>query len=457
MRSLFLKIFLSFWLAQALFLILAILVTLAFRPQSETQRWDAMKEEFARASAQAYEQGGAGAAREYIDETGGAAHIPAFLFDEKGEEVTGRPVPRWASAVAGNRRREGFRLGPAPFGKQATTGPSGRNYTLVAELSQGPPLLFIRNRVPGVGILIAIVSSGLVCYLLAGYLTSPVTRLREATQKLANGDLSARAGTPSTRRRDELAGLVRDFDSMAGRIENLVSAQTRLLRDISHELRSPLARLQVALGLARQRSGLDTLGILDRIELEADRINEMIGRLLTLSRMEGGQALPFEPIALGNLVQEVAEDAAFEAQARKCDVRCIVERDCSVAGNDMLLRSAVENVVRNAVRYTAEKTEVEVRVTPEDGPSAQAIIRVSDRGPGVPEEALSKLFQPFYRLDDARGRASGGVGLGLSIAERAVRLHGGSAQARNREGGGLVVEIRLPLNQQLTPPELVPA
>lgn len=461
MRSLFLKIFLSFWLAQALFLVLAILVTVAFRPQSEIQRWDAMKESFARAAAQAYEQGGADEAHEYVDETGRAARMRAFLFDDKGQEVTGRPVPRWAQAVAGNRmerpRDWWFRLGPEPFVKQATTGPSGRKYTLVAEVTQTPPVLLVRSRVPGLGMLIAIVSSGLVCYLLATYLTSPVTRLRAATQRLADGDLSARAGTSSTRRKDELAGLVRDFDSMAGRIENLVGAQTRLLRDISHELRSPLARLQVALGLARQRAGLDTLGMLDRIELEAERINEMIGRLLTLSRMEGGQALPFVPVALSDLVQDVAQDAAFEAQARKCGVRCEATADCTVAGNDLLLRSAVENVVRNAVRYTAENTEVEVQLVSEQGPPAEAVIRVSDRGPGVPEAALGKMFEPFYRLDDARGRESGGVGLGLSIAERAVRLHGGRVFASNREGGGLVVEIRLPLNQQPTAPELVPA
>jgi two-component system sensor histidine kinase CpxA len=461
MRSLFLKIFLSFWLAQALFLVLAILVTLAFRPQSDIQRWEAMRENFARAAAQAYEQGGAEEAREYIDETGKAAHIRAFLFDEHGQEVTGRPTPRWAPALAGGQlqrpRDWWFRLGPEPFVKQATAGPSGKSYTLVAEVSQSPPVLFVRSRVPGLGMLIAVVSSGLVCYLLAGYLTSPVTRLRTATQKLAAGDLSARAGEPSIRRNDELAGLVRDFDSMAGRIETLVGAQNRLLRDISHELRSPLARLQVALGLARQRAGLDTRGMLDRIELEAERINEMIGRLLTLSRLEGGQALPFEPVALSELVQDVAQDADFEAQARKCDVRCQVLQECTVAGNDMLLRSAVENVVRNAVRYTAENTAVEVQLAVEEQPKAEAVIRVSDRGPGVPEEALGKLFQPFYRLDDARGRQSGGVGLGLSIAERAVRLHGGSVTASNREGGGLVVEIRVPLNQQPAAKELVPA
>jgi two-component system sensor histidine kinase CpxA len=138
-------------------------------------------------------------------------------------------------------------------------------------------------------------------------------------------------------------------------------------------------------------------------------------------------------------------------------VRCEATADCTVAGNDLLLRSAVENVVRNAVRYTAEDTEVEVQLVSDQGPPAEAVIRVSDRGPGVPEAALSKMFEPFYRLDDARGRESGGVGLGLSIAERAVRLHGGNVTARNREGGGLVVEIRLPLNQQTAAPELVPA
>jgi two-component system sensor histidine kinase CpxA len=233
-------------------------------------------------------------------------------------------------------------------------------------------------------------------------------------------------------------------------LENLVNAQSRLLNDISHELRSPLARLSVALGLARQRTGPDAAGNLNRIELEANRLNELIGRLLALARMEeGNQPTQMAPVALGDLVCEVAKDAQFEAQGRNCEVRCEVVQDSIVLGNSALLHSAVENVVRNAMRYTHEGTEIEVevkRANLANGP--EAIICISDHGPGVPQEALSKLFRPFYRIDDARNRQTGGVGLGLSITERAVRLHGGSVTAQNRPEGGLSVEIRLPAEKQ---------
>jgi two-component system sensor histidine kinase CpxA len=270
--------------------------------------------------------------------------------------------------------------------------------------------------------------------------------LRSATQKLANGELSARAGAIGARRRDEIAELVRDFDAMAERLENLVNAQSRLLNDISHELRSPLARLSVALGLARQRTGPEAAGNLDRIELESNRLNELIGRLLALARMEGGdQAAQTFPVLVGELVCDIAKDATFEAQGRKCRVKCEISQDAVVMGNPALLHSAVENVVRNATRYTGENSDVEIQVERrETGNGAEAIVRIADRGPGVPEASLEKLFRPFYRLDDARGRRTGGVGLGLSITERAIRLHGGSVRAANRAGGGLVVEIRLP-------------
>jgi two-component system sensor histidine kinase CpxA len=279
--------------------------------------------------------------------------------------------------------------------------------------------------------------------------TSPIIRLRAATQELAKGELSARAGPTGARRRDEIAELVRDFDAMAERLENLVNAQSRLLNDISHELRSPLARLSVALGLARQRTGPEAAGNLDRIELEANRLNELIGRLLVLARMEeGNQQTQMVPVPLGDLVCDVAKDAQFEAQGRHCQVRCEVAQDSIVLGNSALLHSAVENVVRNAMRYTHEGTEIDIEVQRANlANGAEAVIRISDHGPGVPKEALSKLFRPFYRIDNARNRQTGGVGLGLSITERAVRLHGGSVMAQNRPGGGLIVEIRLPAQQ----------
>ena len=235
---------------------------------------------------------------------------------------------------------------------------------------------------------------------------------------------------------------------MAGRIETLVKAQSRLLNDISHELRSPLARLNVALGLARQRSGPESAAMLERIELEASRLNELIGRLLTLARLEDGeQRVPPMPVPLNDVVLNVAEDAEFEAQARHCHVRSeIPAGSWAVRGDASLLHSAIENVVRNAIRYTHEGTTVAITLEKvENVKGREAVVRVTDCGDGVPADALEKLFQPFYRLDDARGRQTGGVGLGLAITERAVRFHGGRVAATNRAEGGLMVEIHLPL------------
>jgi two-component system, OmpR family, sensor histidine kinase CpxA len=265
---------------------------------------------------------------------------------------------------------------------------------------------------------------------------------------LAAGDLTARAGAPNAGRRDEVAGLMRDFDTMAERLEGLVKAQSRLLNDISHELRSPLARLNVALGLARQRSNPESAAMLDRIELEAGRLNELIGRLLTLARLEDGeQHVPATPFLLDEVVLNVAEDAEFEAQARRCHVRSeIPAGSWAVRGDPSLLHSAIENVVRNAIRYTREGTAVEIHLEKTGSAGGEeAVVRVTDCGSGVPADALEKLFQPFYRLDDARGRQTGGVGLGLAITERAVRFHGGRVAATNRSEGGLMVEIHLPL------------
>ncbi len=450
MRSLFLKIFLSYWLAFALFLVLAILVTLAIRPPRETSGVEALQAKFLDEAVQAYQSGGQEQARRYLRELHDAQRVRVFLFDEQGQELSGRKPPEWIERVQRGQTRtaDSFwgRLGPMRFLRPSMTTADGHRYSLVIEL---PPehTLFGPHGVPGLGIFIAILSSGLVCYMLARYLTAPVVRLRTATQKLATGDLSARAGAPRSRRHDEMAELVRDFDAMAERLEKLVNAQARLLNDISHELRSPLARLNVALGLARQRTGPGAQSALERIDLEANRLNELIGELLTIARLESGdQSRPKSPIHLGELIEEIAKDADFEAQSRNCHVQCVIAEDCVVMGVPILLHSAIENVVRNATRYTEEGTDVQVRLERGESPSGpQAVIRVSDSGPGVPEEELDKLFRPFYRIDDARGRQTGGVGLGLAITERAVRLHRGAVSAANRPQGGLLVEIRPPL------------
>jgi two-component system, OmpR family, sensor histidine kinase CpxA len=453
MKSLFLRIFLSFWMAQALFLVTALVVMLALRPQRNAT-WEALRTTALSEAVSAYERGGAQQAHAYLENLQVTQHVRAYVFDEQGAEISGRLSPGWAEHVATGRPlppRPGMLFPRPQILTEAKASSDGHHlYTIVMELPPGPGRVFFGPpwgvHVPG--LIISVLSSGLVCYFLAWYLTKPVTRLRAATRQLAAGDLTARAGDPRSRRRDEIAGLVRDFDTMAERLERLVKAQSRLLNDISHELRSPLARLNVALGLARQRSEPQSTEMLERIELEASRLNELIGRILTLARLEDGeQEVPHTPVPLNELVLNVAEDAEFEAQARHCHVRCTIpEGNWEVRGNASLLHSAIENVVRNAIRYTREGTAAEIELQRVDGPDGpEAHVRVTDRGPGVPDEALGKLFQPFYRLDDARGRMTGGVGLGLSITERAVRFHGGRVTASNRPEAGLMLEISIPL------------
>lgn len=449
MKSVFLRIFLSFWMAQALFVVLAILVTLAFRPHGSS--WETLRTTVLTDAVNAYEQRGSAGAREYLDNLQANQHVRAYLFNDQGEEVSHRGAPDWAVRVLTSGSpapRDGFII-PAPkVLREARVASDGHQFTLVMGLPPGPRVFLGPRGMPIPGVIIAVITSGLMCYFLSWYLTKPIVRLRAATRQLAAGDLTARSGAPVSKRRDEIAGLMRDFDAMAERLETLMKAQSRLLNDVSHELRSPLARLNVALGLARQRTGIESADMMERIELEASRLNELIGRILTLARLEDGeQEVPQTPVPLNELVQNVAEDAEFEAQARHCHVITeIPEGDWEVRGNASLLHSAVENVVRNAIRYTHERTSVEIELESVNGAKGpEAVLTVSDSGPGVPPDALEKLFEPFYRLDDARGRLTGGVGLGLAITERAVRFHGGKVTAFNRAEGGLRVEIRLPL------------
>jgi two-component system, OmpR family, sensor histidine kinase CpxA len=453
MRSLFVRIFVSFWAAQALFIVLAILVTIALNPSRhgiENRGPEVLAE-----AVNAYQTGGERGVHEYLETIWHAEHIRTFLFDAAGKELSGRHVPPW---IEDSRRGIGFNRGwfqglmPERIKRFALT-LDGKRYTLVMELPPGPRLFFGPHDIPELGIAIAVLSSGLVCYLLARSMTRPVTRLRQAAQSLAAGDLAARTGAPAGGPRGEMIELMRDFDRMADRLETLVESQSRLLKDVSHELRSPLARLSVALGLARQRATPEIEGQLDRIELEADRLNQLIQRLLTISRLESGaEGIHKKTLSLRELVEQVAHDAEYESAGRRCQVMVDGDDEFIVEADADLLRSAIENVVRNATRYTAEGTAVNVHMDRENRANGEEIvIRVSDSGPGVPDEALARIFEPFYRLDDARNRQTGGAGLGLSIADRAIRLHGGQLRASNRKEGGLEVEIRIPATPGFPP------
>lgn len=484
MRSLFFKIFLSVCLSQLIVVGLTFAVLKAAESQRESQRDDERRNvgtvlesatlvQHARTAIAIYEHNSKPSARAelaaYLNTIEKKSKLHAVLFDASSTELSGREVP----PKAGELVRRAMRSGEVEFassregvtGARSLRSATGNTYTLVALKPRnrpslaGAPLLGRRQTFELARLFAVFVAAGIVAYGLARYLTAPTVKLRQATRQLAAGDLSTRVGAKMGRRRDELADLGRDFDLMAERIQSLLLAERRLLGDISHELRSPLARLQVALDLATQSADAETCKYLERIELESSRVNGLIGHLLILTRLESaGAEARQQPVDLTELVEEIASDADFEASGQDRSVRITKAAKCNTTGSAELLRSAIENVVRNAVRYTNEGTSVEIALTREriappgtqstlghDHKQEQAIISVRDYGRGVPEEALSRLFDPFYRVADARDRQSGGVGLGLSIAARAVRFHGGEVSATNAPEGGLLVEIRLPL------------
>ncbi len=451
MRSLFLRIFITFWCATVL--LGATLVALALTTDPREAVFRRHVQRLARLGQEmvaAHESGDAPPAVPGPRRLGvGAA--PAFLFRGSEGPLSGAPLPPMArrlaaeAAESGERQLRRGRRGvwlamplPSPSAR-------GDPYVLVAEV---PPPSRLETLLDPYGLTlrlgVAFVVIGAVSFVLARFLAAPIRELRRVTGQLASGDLTARVGPALGSRRDETAELGREFDRMAGRVEALMEAQQRLLRDISHELRSPLARLGVALGLARQRAGAEAEGSLDRIEREAERLNELIGELLTLTRLEGGgEGVAPESVDLAEVVRAVAADADFEARSKGRSVRVGACADAVARGSPELLRRAVENVVRNAVRFTAEGTAVEVSLT-RTAPHL-ARIAVRDRGPGVPEASLAELFRPFSGVAAAGDRLWGGTGLGRASAVGAVRPPGGPARAENAPGGGLEVAIELPV------------
>jgi two-component system sensor histidine kinase CpxA len=281
--------------------------------------------------------------------------------------------------------------------------------------------------------ILAVGISGVICFVLTRHITSPLFELGRGAETIAVGDLTARVPENLRNRRDEIGQLGRDFDRMAERLQSLVGSHKRLLGDVSHELRSPLSRLLVALGLARKANTEEMPELLDRIGLEARRLDSLIGQLLTLSRVESGShAAAASSLDLTALVHEVVADADFEARAQSRRVGVSAVEECTISGVEELIRSAVENVVRNAVRFTRDGTTVDVSIRRERD---RAVIRVRDRGPGVPEPMLAEVFRTRNE----------GWGLGLAIAQRAVAANGGKICAINAADGGLIVDIAFPL------------
>jgi signal transduction histidine kinase len=463
MRSLFFKIFVWFWIASILVGGVQFLTAMwtSFPPLHDRFRMisDRLCTEVGREAVESLDRGGKPGLRQYLARLKETTDVQVFLFDANKPVIPEQKIPpEAAEMVTRHGRPEGMDFPhhpPEPFLiVKPILGTGGKPYVAVMEMIPPNPLGHLMSN-PEILILrlgAVILMAGMVCYGLARYLTRPLRQLRLATRQLANGDLSVRVGTTIGKRRDEIGDLGVDFDFMAGQIEALMTGHRRLLRDISHELRSPLTRLNVALELARTRAGTEAAGALNRIELEVTRLNELIGQLLTLARLENNpEGNEKAQINLLTLIRQIAEDADFEAQSRNRQVRITETEEITMTGMPDLLRSAVENVVRNAVYYTAENTAVEISLRSEiDGENTFAVIRVRDHGQGVPQEDLGRIFQPFYRVADARDRHTGGVGLGLSITDRSVRLHGGRIVAANVSGGGLAVELYFPLEKNST-------
>lgn len=449
-RSLFVKIFLWFWLAMIIANVALFALFVITRPTPTGRSWRDLTNVTpnAQRAAEIYDQEGSAALAAFLQERDRRANVNVVFYDVNGNELSGRVAPPGAHELVAKAQQSDdieFNLaGPNTLIAKPIIGPNGNKYFYVANIPRSPFQLSLQSL--AIRLLVVLLVGGLFCYALAKYLTTPLKKLRSTTNELAEGKLRARVPYKLAKRRDEIGQLGRDFNGMAERLESMVLAQQRLLGDISHELRSPLARLGVALGLARQRSGAEIKGPLDRIERESDNLNEMISQLLKLTRLESGtDGREKTKVDLSALVREVAEDADFEARSTNRSVQLTKVDQCSITGVEELLRSAVENVVRNAVRFTPEGTAVEVSLRTQNSSHDKfAVIRVQDQGHGVSDDALEQIFRPFYRTEDARDRQSGGgTGLGLAITERAVRLHGGSVSASNVPDGGLAVELKL--------------
>jgi two-component system sensor histidine kinase CpxA len=458
MRSLFLKIFLWFW-ATVVATGIALILTFILEPGNVPSRWHAALLDAARYSgaiaAEEAERGGAPAASAYIERFERETRLRACLFDSAGGLIAGSDCGSFqimASHVTlSHPSAFSLRYGIARVAL-ALQGSSGRDYIFATELPAGPrAALGIDRSSIALKWGIALLVSGFICYLLTRYLTTPILRLRAASQQLAAGDLSTRAAAMIESRHDELGDLVRDFDAMACRIEELVSRQRQLISDVSHELRSPLARLYVALDLGRERKGDDAS--FDHMEKDIGLLNEMIGRLLTVARLDtSSQPVPMTSVDLTEIVSQIVRDAAFESRERNGSVKLTASEQFFVQGDAKLLQSAIENLVRNAIRYTEPGTPVEVMLQPESRLNASFVrLTVRDYGPGVPESELVNIFQPFYRISDARDRQTGGAGLGLAIAERVIRVHGGTIRAENATPQGLRVEVLLPHSSMNSP------
>jgi two-component system OmpR family sensor kinase len=453
MHSLFLRIFVLFWIAMALIVGGSIAITFTIAAHEYESQEAPRRPNTALQASAVLANGGIAALTRWLKAN--ERSIPdreIYIIGPEGRDILGRRLSEGAARRLDFFNRE---LGPPPPGGPAPPGnfrppraaaqivaPDGSAYTVL--LVPRRPSIFGILSLPGISLTIlaiALIVSAFASWWLAQHLSAPIRRIQEGARALATENLEVRVSAGLEDRKDELAVLARDFDAMADQLRANRRAITQLLRDISHELRSPLARMRVAVGLARQPPA-DLPRQLDRLEREIERLDSLISQVLKLARLHGSEA-PLERAAfdVDEVIEEVVRDANFEGAVKGCNVELHGTANSTVRGNRELLRSAVENVLRNAVRYSPQGALVDVIV--ERGDAGLSIV-IRDHGPGVPASDLERIFEPFYRVAESRDRDTGGEGIGLAITSQVMRAHGGSAAANNRVCGGLEVRLRLP-------------
>ena len=444
MHSLFSRIFLLFLLAMTLIVGSSIATTFTIASRENEPLESQRRPSMAIQASEILARGGVDALKSWLQGNKTAlGDRELFVVGPDGQDILGRRLPESAArrlavvngeAVPGNFR-------PSRAAPQILAA-DGSIYSVV--MTPRRPSIFGALSLPAISLTIlgiALVVSALTSWWLAEHLTAPIRRMQAGARALASENLNVRVSAGLEGRKDELAVLARDFDAMADQLRANRSATTRLLRDISHELRSPLARMRVALGLARQPPA-DSARQLDRLEREIERLDSMISQVLRLARLHGTDALlKRERFELDDVIEEVVRDANFEGAVKNCKIELRGAANNFVLGSRELLRSAIENVLRNAVRYSPSDTAVQMQVA-KDGSGLEILVR--DHGPGVPAADLERIFEPFFRVAESRDRDSGGEGIGLAITAPVMKAHGGWAKATNGQGGGFDVRLNLP-------------
>jgi two-component system, OmpR family, sensor histidine kinase CpxA len=450
MHRLFLKIFFWYWLtAWAIIAILLLGIRLTgMRQVSAPNMYATVAPILAEEAVKAYESGGPEAFARFSQGDGHESERQLFLLDGSYKDVLSRQLSSDGLRVA-HAAKDGqivvFRTRIAAYKFVSS---SGHPYILMlflkSNLRQIGELLWGEGLPFSLSMLLLVT---LLCLWLAYHIASPIHSIQATARKVAQGDLKARVPSSVSRRFDELAPLARDFDSMVGRLDSLIQTQKKLLNSVSHELRSPLARINLSLGLLRNGVSADSDDLFQRLDRDIERIDLLMGQLLTLSRLEAGfSSGEREDVIFAQLVEEVAADANFEAQALGKSVSLQTRGSVILRNADPhALRSACENIIRNAVRFTRPGSDVQI-VLEVDKTAAEplALLSVRDHGPGVPEDSLHAIFQPFYRIT-GDAQATGGNGLGLAIASEAIRLHRGTIRAENLRPTGLQIIIQLPV------------